>query len=1152
MELIYFIHMTSLICKLRTNFEWQVLRMIKNLKTATKKTACLFFVLFLVLGTFNISNASSGEQGLYTTVITVDGKKAEIDLTSGDTTLYVPAEKIYTLLGARYSWDSFNNQAIIQYGAKSFTISEQANEININGKLVRLISNPFMKNNALMIPLISAVESVGGGLEWDEASKTWKVYSRNLLEDTVDKMGDGTPIKDRLAKYEKYFNDGNYIFWSSLRDGASLYRSDSDGSHSGRIIDTATEVIGMDTDYVYFIDISQDNFLYRIKKDGTDLKKLSDDAIESAWLEAERIQFYSKSDGLALYSITKDGSEKREETDEITVMNKDWVVNGNVSVSDKNILLKGNLIINTSGTLTLNNVNLVIDCGNVNVTPVERRIEADSSSITIKNSRISSTHPEGGIIFSVTSSKVKIESSKISGMKEQMQLLQCDSPKLTNNYIIDSVGNGVIQSNRSKNLFFKDNVIINKTRGAVPFITIQLGWTQGAGIADNVFVDQGECIFFTQQTTGSAAVNNLIFADNEMMCLSLRHEAGNNTFYNNFIQLNYDDGYRITDSYNSNGILSDTLDATSVFEKNVINNAAKAISIQNLKNCIYDSNRVWLQLIDNRNDRTGNKCLDMKYSHHCEIINNTFTSWLGENGSGLQLFLSTDNRIEGNSIKGQKYGLELWNASDSNVLSGNHITDCSSYIVIDRSNRNKAIQNSFVSNKKVKIYSYNNGENEWSSNFYSNSLTQEPHTLYGTGSDKTPLNRANELIAAQRQFSPKKFIPYDPKDSNKGNHYVNDSETWKDETIDWDWHNMSVIDGGTLTIENTVVKAPVSYNSEPELMVESGGTLILRNSKILADPFGMPFHILVSDGATIIAENCTFEYMPSFDIMSSGTAINNCTFNNCYGIDFFNSSNLTIQNCKITNSFFGLSIGDTDSSNISGNEEENISIKLGNPVQEPVAVNNKNTGIEKDKNQKIAYITIDDGPSRSITPINLDTLKKYGVKATFFVLRRNDLDDIYKRIIDEGHAIGNHSYSHDYNYLYNSLENFKNDVLKARNFISNKFNYTTTVYRFPGGSMSRSKNVIKARAEILANLGYKYFDWNVTMADTDPNLKKYGTEEQIVNLLANNILKNTKGKNKLLILMHDSEGKKYSAKALPIIIEGLKKQGYEFDVLTNY
>ena len=217
----------------------------------------------------------------------------------------------------------------------------------------------------------------------------------------------------------------------------------------------------------------------------------------------------------------------------------------------------------------------------------------------------------------------------------------------------------------------------------------------------------------------------------------------------------------------------------------------------------------------------------------------------------------------------------------------------------------------------------------------------------------------------------------------------------------------------------------------------------------------------------------------------------------------------------------------------------------------PIAKIENNTK-PKDKNQKTAYITIDDGPSRSITPMNLDTLKKYGVKATFFVLPRTGVDDIYKRIIDEGHAIGNHSYSHDYNYLYGSTENFKKDVLKARDLIQKKLEYTSTVFRFPGGAMGRNKNIIKARADILSELGYNYFDWDVSTADTDPNLKKYGTEAYIVNLLANNVIKGAKGRKKLVILMHDSAGKIYSAKALPKIIEGLQKQGYVFDVLTNY
>lgn len=202
--------------------------------------------------------------------------------------------------------------------------------------------------------------------------------------------------------------------------------------------------------------------------------------------------------------------------------------------------------------------------------------------------------------------------------------------------------------------------------------------------------------------------------------------------------------------------------------------------------------------------------------------------------------------------------------------------------------------------------------------------------------------------------------------------------------------------------------------------------------------------------------------------------------------------------------------------------------------------------------QKIAYITFDDGPSKNNTAENLDTLEKYGIKATFFVLPRDDMDTLYKQILDEGHVIGNHSYSHDYEYLYTSADNFKKDILRAKDFIYKKLNYTTTVFRFPGGSKGRKNTVIQERADILARNGYKYFDWDISTADTDPNLKKYGDEEHIINLLANNVISGTGGKDRLIILMHDDATKTYTAKALPKIIQGLKKQGYRFDVLTNY
>lgn len=220
-------------------------------------------------------------------------------------------------------------------------------------------------------------------------------------------------------------------------------------------------------------------------------------------------------------------------------------------------------------------------------------------------------------------------------------------------------------------------------------------------------------------------------------------------------------------------------------------------------------------------------------------------------------------------------------------------------------------------------------------------------------------------------------------------------------------------------------------------------------------------------------------------------------------------------------------------------------------LQCPSAANSKDSSLNK-SDVKIAYLTFDDGPSRNNTPLNLDILKKYDVKATFFVLPKSDLDDIYTRIIKEGHALGNHSYSHDYKYLYSSTDNFEKDLLKAKDFIYRKFAYTTTVYRFPGGTMGRKKSLINKYSMILSKEGYKYFDWNVSTADTDPNLKKYGNDEYIANLLANNVINRSQDRKKLIVLMHDSSDKIYTTMALPKIIEGLKKQGYIFDILTNF
>lgn len=92
---------------------------------------------------------------------------------------------------------------------------------------------------------------------------------------------------------------------------------------------------------------------------------------------------------------------------------------------------------------------------------------------------------------------------------------------------------------------------------------------------------------------------------------------------------------------------------------------------------------------------------------------------------------------------------------------------------------------------------------------------------------------------------------------------------------------------------------------------------------------------------------------------------------------------------------------------------------------------------DKKNSKKVAYLTFDDGPSVKSTPIILDVLKKYDIKGTFFVLGKmvEQNPKILKRVYDEGHQIGNHSYSHNYNYLYKDSENFMEEIYKTENLI---------------------------------------------------------------------------------------------------------------------
>jgi peptidoglycan/xylan/chitin deacetylase (PgdA/CDA1 family) len=191
--------------------------------------------------------------------------------------------------------------------------------------------------------------------------------------------------------------------------------------------------------------------------------------------------------------------------------------------------------------------------------------------------------------------------------------------------------------------------------------------------------------------------------------------------------------------------------------------------------------------------------------------------------------------------------------------------------------------------------------------------------------------------------------------------------------------------------------------------------------------------------------------------------------------------------------------------------------------------------------KKAAYLTFDDGPSTN-TPHILDTLKKYNIKATFFIVGKmaNENKEMLKREKAEGHTIGNHSYSHDYNYVYANSTNYLDDLQKNNEVLASILDgYTTKLIRFPGGSFGDKK---AGSRQAVEKAGYHYVDWNALNGDAEASLVP--ADKLVMRL------KTTVGNQEhVVILMHDAPGKTTTVQALPQIIEYLKSQGYEFRAL---
>ena len=187
------------------------------------------------------------------------------------------------------------------------------------------------------------------------------------------------------------------------------------------------------------------------------------------------------------------------------------------------------------------------------------------------------------------------------------------------------------------------------------------------------------------------------------------------------------------------------------------------------------------------------------------------------------------------------------------------------------------------------------------------------------------------------------------------------------------------------------------------------------------------------------------------------------------------------------------------------------------------------------------YLTFDDGPCEGLTELVLDTLAKYNIKATFFIVagRSPQHLEILPRIVEEGHTLGIHCYSHYLKGLYWDANSFFTDFMKAQEVIYQYTGAYAHVSRLPGGSRTAHDLAITLDGrydelrEMMHNMGVRYYDWNVqpeSYKETDGVIYNFTHPDKEYDFA--------------IVLQHDTRN--YSVYALDKMIQWALKEGYSF------
>lgn len=203
------------------------------------------------------------------------------------------------------------------------------------------------------------------------------------------------------------------------------------------------------------------------------------------------------------------------------------------------------------------------------------------------------------------------------------------------------------------------------------------------------------------------------------------------------------------------------------------------------------------------------------------------------------------------------------------------------------------------------------------------------------------------------------------------------------------------------------------------------------------------------------------------------------------------------------------------------------------------------TGTFEEGNAKAVYLTFDDGPSSNTEEI-LDALAEHDQKATFFVVGKNieGREETLQRIVDEGHTLGIHGYSHDYDEIYSSVDAFLEDFHEAYQAVYDACGVYPTVFRFPGGSINAyNRDVYQPIIAEMIRRGFVYYDWDVSGGDATG-------EDLSAEEICENVVQGVSETEHPVVLLHDAADKDATAEAVSEIVEQLLDIGYYCDKLT--